>query len=398
MPLRILNNIPSINARRIGNINNRNLGVRLERLSSGLRINRAADDASGLTVSEGMRAEIGGLRQGARSAEQAINLVQTAEGALHEVSGMLLRMRELAVQSASSTVSDGNRESINAEFVQLINEIDRIASATSYNNTSLLTGYGKEVDLDIATSTALDSATTGVVDVHLSSAASGTYTFIDDDDTDSQITLGNGVATQTVDLGPALDFDDATGGVVVTGSAVVAQFDRLGIQLILSGQRDAQGTDPDISAYRDGGLDGETLVVSDGAGGVFQVGPDAKASDRIEVSIGDVRSSGAHLNIDSLSVSTLSASQSAISALDLAIGKVSQSRGDLGAFQNRLDYGLRAVENALEQNQASESSIRDADIAHEVSEFTRAQILVQSTTAMMSQSNVLPQSALTLLQ
>ena len=115
MPLRINHNIPSMNVQRIGH--NNNLKMRIERLSSGLRINRAADDAAGLSVSEGFRGYLSGLRQGARNTEQAINLIQTAEGALNEVSAMLIRMRELAVQSASSTVNDDNREAINAEFV-----------------------------------------------------------------------------------------------------------------------------------------------------------------------------------------------------------------------------------------------------------------------------------------
>jgi len=397
MPLRIYHNIPSVNVQRIGHINNRNLGVRIERLSSGLRINRAADDAAGLSLSESMRAEIGGLRQGARNTEHAINLIQTAEGALNEVSAMLIRMRELAAQSASYTVNDDNRESINAEFVQLINEIDRIANVTSYNNTTLLSGYGNTLDKDIGASTALDSATTGVIGVQLSAAAAGTYSFIDDDDTDNKITLGNGVATQTIDLGPGIDFDDV-GGVVATGSAMIANFDRLGIQLTLSGQQDAEGIHPAISGYRDGELEGETLVINSGVGGTFQVGPDDTASDRIEMNLDDLRATGAYLGIGSLSVSSLASSQSAISALDIAITKVAQSRGDLGAFQNRLGYSLRNVENAVENNQASESSIRDADIAEEVSQFTQSQILVQSTTAMLSQANVIPQNALSLLQ
>ena len=292
MALRINHNIPSMNTQRIGNINNRNLKVRLERLSSGLRINRASDDASGLSVSEGMRAELSGLRQGARNAEHAINLIQTAEGALNETSAMLIRMQELAVQSASSTVTDDNRGAINAEFVQLINEIDRIARVTSYNNSTLLSGYGNTLDNDLAASTALASSTTGVVNVQLASAAAGTYRFIDNLSDDNQITLGNGVATQTIDIGPALDTDDV-GAVVATASSIVANFDRLGIALTLSGQRDAEGLNPAITAYRDSGLDGKTLEINSGTGGIFQVGADDGAVHRIEMGIRDMRASGA---------------------------------------------------------------------------------------------------------
>ena len=397
MPLRVNHNIPSINNQRIGHINNRNLSMRIERLSSGLRINRAADDASGLSVSEGMRAELSGLRQGARNTDHAIDLIQTAEGALNEVSAMLIRMRELAVQSASSTVNDDNRESINAEFVQLTNEIDRIARVTSYNNSTLLSGFGNTLDTDVATSTALASTTTGVINVQLSGAASGTYVFEDVATNDNQITLGNGVATQTIDIGKELDADGGP-GVVATGSAIVANFDRLGVSLTLSGQRAAHGIHPATDGYRDGELDGLVLQVNAGAGGTFQVGPDDNFSNRIEVNLQDMRATGAYLNLGGQSLSSLQSAQSAITTIDIAIANVSQTRGDLGAYQNRLSFSLRNVENSIENNQASESSIRDADIAYEVSEFTQSQVLVQSSTSILAQANILPQNALSLLQ
>lgn len=395
MPLRVNTNIPALNTRRILNINNRDLKNRIERLSSGLRINRAADDAAGLSVSEGMRAELTGLRQAVRNSEQATNLIQTAEGALNEVNAILIRMRELSVQSASSTVNDDNREAINAEYVQLTNEIDRIATVTSYNNTTLLTGYGNVVSGDATVSTSLASTTTGVTNVQTSGAAAGTYVFADTAG-DNQITLGNGVATQTIDIGPALD-TDGVGGVVATGSAIVANFDRLGIQLTLSGEKGAQGLNPATDGYRDSDLDGTQLVIGQGTGGTFQVGPNDGAVHRIEINIQDMRASGSVLNLGSTSVSSLSGAQSSIESIDLAISTVAQQRGDLGAFQNRLAFNIRANENTIENIQASESSIRDADIASEVSSFTRAQILVQSGTSLLAQANVLPQNALSLL-
>ncbi|MFT5366211.1 MAG: flagellin [Candidatus Latescibacterota bacterium] len=400
MPLRVNTNIPALNTRRILSINNRDLKTRIERLSSGLRINRAADDAAGLSISEGMRAELTGLRQSVKNAEQATNLIQTAEGALNEVNAILIRMRELSVQSASSTVNDDNREAINAEYVQLNNEIDRISTVTSYNNTTLLTGYGNTVNGDAAVSTSLASITTGVVGVQNSGAASGTYNFIDSTTAgDNQITLGNGVATQTIDIGPGLDTDGfaTLSGVVATGSAIVANFDRLGIQLTLSGEKDANGLNPATAGYRDGDLSGAVLEINAGTGGTFQIGPKDGAVHRIEINIDDMRASGAYLNLGSSSVSSLSASQSAIGSIDLAIGRVAAQRGDLGAFQNRLAFNIRSNENTIENITASESSIRDADIATEVSAFTRAQILVQSGTSLLAQANVLPQNALSLL-
>ena len=163
MPLRINHNFAAINTRRhlIGNF--RDLAIRMERLSSGLRINRAADDAAGLSVREGMRAELSGLKQNVLNAEQGSNLLQVAEGSLNEVNSMLIRMRELAVQSASSTINDLNREGLQAEFTQIVQEIDRVTQSTTYNNQVLLTGFGKEIQELSSVITA--SNVTGVLDI-----------------------------------------------------------------------------------------------------------------------------------------------------------------------------------------------------------------------------------------
>ena len=396
MPLRVNTNIPGMNAQRLGRINNLNLVQRLERLSSGLRINRAADDASGLSISEGMRAEINGMMVGNRNTEAAINLLQTAEGALNEVSAMLIRMRELALQSANSTVNSTNRESLNAEATQLIDEIDRVARVTSYNGQTVLSGFGNTVDTDPSGSSALASRTTGVRAVGLSSAAAGNYAFVDSDGTDNHVTLGNGVVTQTIDIAPALDVD-ADGGVVATGSSIIANFDRLGVMLTLSGNKPSGEINSATEGYRDGDLDGMTLVVNQGTGGQFQIGPDNASSHRLEVHIRDMRASGAFLNLGTLSLAEQGAAQSAISTLDLAISNVAQVRGDLGAFQNRMTFSVRNQENSVENGSASESGIRDADFALEVSEFTKAQVLTQSSTALLAQANVLPQNALMML-
>lgn len=395
MPLRLNTNLPALNANRILNDTGRDLTKRIERLSSGLRVNRAADDAAGLSISEGIRAEVSGFSQGIRNAEQATNLIQTAEGALGEMSGILLRMRELAVQSASSTVNDSNRTSANAEFNQLVNEIDRIARVTSYNSSTLLVGYGNTVSQDATVSTALASPTTGVVDVGIGGAASGRYIFSDAAG-DNQITLGNGVTTQTINTGAILD-QDAVGGLVATSSSVIANFDRLGVQLTLSGQKAAHGLDPAIDGYRDGELDGLAIQVDASNGGTFQVGPDDGAIHRLEVNINDMRASGADLNLSGLSLSTLPSAQSAISGIDNAILQVSRVRGDLGAIQNRLTFSIRATGVMRENDQATESSIRDADIAAEVSALSRAQILQQSGLSVFAQANIQPASVLNLI-
>jgi len=387
MPLRINNNIMAINARRNMNANFRDQGLRLERLSSGLRINRAADDAAGLSVREGMRAELSGLRQNVLNAEQGSNLLQVAEGSLNEINAMLIRMRELSVQSASSTMNDLNRESIQAEFNQIIQEIDRISLSTTYNDQVLLTGFGNTIDTASTVVTA--SNTSGVVDVKVSGASSGTYTFIDSG-TDAEITLGNGVVTQTIDIGQILD----TTYNVATGTSVVANFDRLGVQVTLAGDAVTNAT----GSYVDGELDTQTLIVTDGTGGSFQVGPDDGINNRIEVNIGDMRASGPRLNLNTTSVGTLNASRASISQIDEAINKVSGQRGDIGAVMNRLAFTISFTENSIENIQNSEASISDADIAYEVSRFTRSQVLSQASTAMFAQSNVIPQTVLSLLQ
>ena len=387
MPLRINHNIAAMNARRRMGANFRDLGVRLERLSSGLRINRAADDAAGLSVREGMRAEISGLKQSVLNAEQGTNLLQVAEGSLNEISAMLIRMRELTVQSASSTVNDLNRESIQAEFTQLIQEIDRITLSSTYNDQVILTGFGNTID-DASTTVTLSNVS-GVNGVKISGASSGTYTFIDTGN-DAEITLGNGIVSQTIDIGQILD----TSLNVATGTTVVANFDRLGIQVTLAGSNVGGAT----GSYVDGELNGQTIIVTAGTGGSFQVGPDDGINNRIEVNIDDMRASGPRLNLNTTSVATLLSARGSIAQIDQAIDKVSRQRGDLGAFMNRLAFTISFTENSIENIQNSESSISDADIAEEVSQFTRAQVLSQAATAMLAQANAVPQQALALLQ
>ncbi|MBT7551588.1 MAG: hypothetical protein HN611_23225, partial [Gemmatimonadetes bacterium] len=224
MPIRLGNNITSMNARRFLNQNSADFTKRVERLSSGLRINRGADDPAGLSVSEGMRSEILGMKQGVNNATQGISLIQLAEGSLNEVSSMLRRMREVAVQSANSTINDSNREGLSSEFNQLSAEIDRIAVSTTYNDQVLLTGFGNSVSQTKTISTALDGYT-GVSEVGISGAVPGTYTFTDTSADDNQITLAVTRADgtelkQSIDVGATLD-RDGTSNLVATGTTFV---------------------------------------------------------------------------------------------------------------------------------------------------------------------------------
>lgn len=481
MPLRLGTNITAINAGRNLNKNTDDFTKRVERLSSGLRINRGADDAAGLSVSEGMRAELLGMRQGVRNASQGISLVQLAEGSLNETSNMLIRMRELAVTSANSTVNDQNRLSLAAEFSQLTSEIDRIALSTTFNKQTLLTGFGNAVSQTKTVSTALDGFA-GVSEVGISGAVPGTYVFSDTSATDNQITLSIDLddgtrLEESIDIGSALD-TDGTKNLVATGTTFTANFDRLGVQVIMVGAGVDQGTtlkttvpaaanagniilgsgdqsvsvavaagqdlatmaalidtaiktlDPDASAtfdatlgeflietngiefgdasgvlnavsanaYEDGRLNGKVLRVEESEGGLLQVGPNDNANNRISLNIGDMRASGTTLNLTGLSVATQDSAKATITRIDNAILAVARQRGDLGAVQNRLDFTTKNLESAIENLQAAESAIRDADVAEEVSQFTRGQILTQAATAMVAQANSLPQMALQVLQ
>ena len=385
MALRINTNIPALNASRQLGQTTQSLGRSLERLSSGLRINRASDDAAGLSVREGLRADLAGLRASEQNASQANDLLQTAEGSLGQVNEVLIRMGELAVQSSSSTLTDSNRDSLQTEFGQLVAEIDRIAVSTTYNNQVLLTGFGNSVDT--SSSALTTSNVTGVTDITISGAQAGTYTFVDAAG-DNEITLGDGATSQTLSVGTLLD-----GSVVATGTQVVANFDRLGIQLRLAGADVAGAT----GQFGDGDLAGTQIVVQSGTGGSFQVGSADMAANRIEVSIPDLRASGPQLNLSTASVASLSNAQSAITSIDSAVAAVAQQRGTLGSVQNRLGFNISATEEAITSVQASESTISDADFAAEVTSLTRAQILAEAGASILAQANLQNQNALTLL-
>ena len=384
MSLRVNNNIAAINVQRVMTRNSKSLNRQLERLSSGLRVNRAADDASGLAVSESMRSVLAGLGQNMRNAEQAINMLQIAEGSLQEVNNVLIRMRELSIQASSSTFTDTNRDSTSAEFSQLRLGIDRIVQATAYNGETLLAGFGNNVG---ASSSAItDSNTTGVKNVSLAAADVGTYSFIDTGN--GELTLGNGVVAQTLNTGVLLD-----GSRVESGTTTVANFDRLGIQVSLSGVG-AFGATGD---YEEGELDTKTIVIEEGVGGVFQVGPRDNITDRIEVGIGDLRASGNALNLANLSLNNITMARASIAVVDQAVNTITSERGRLGVLQNRISFSMAYTENEIENAQSSEAVIRDADVAQEASKFSRYSILSQSANAMLVQANVTSVTALQLL-
>ena len=285
MPVRIFNNIPSITAQRILGVNNNRLALSVERISSGIRINRAADDAAGLAVSEGLRSDIRALRQAVRNASDGISLMNVTEGALNEQAGILIRLRELASQAATGTVGSTERQTIQLEFSALRSELDRITATTEFNGTKLIDG-----------------------------------------------TLASSVS-------------DSNRHVLI------------------------------------------------------QIGIDNSVNSRLnlnsQLNLEAVTSTT--LSIDTLSVTAAAQALTALDKINDAISSITSSRGKVGAVQNRLTKSIANLSVSVENLTAAESSIRDADIAEEVAELTRNQILVQTATAMVGQANLIPQSVLQLL-
>ena len=285
MAVRIFNNIPSLTAQRILGVNNNRLALSVERISSGIRINKAADDAAGLAVSEGLRSDIRALRQAVRNASDGISLLSVTEGALNEQGGILIRLRELASQAATGTVGSTERQTIQLEFSALRSELDRITATTEFNGTKLIDG-----------------------------------------------SLGSSVA--------------------------------------------------DVNQHI-----------------LIQIGIDNSANSRLDLNneINLEAVSSTNLKIHTLSVTGAAQALTALDIINDAISAVTASRGKVGAVQNRLTRSIANLSVSVENLTAAESSIRDADIAEEVAELTRNQILVQTATAMVGQANLIPQSVLQLL-
>ena len=284
MAIRIFNNTASTNAQRILGMNNQRLATSIERISSGIRINRGADDAAGLAISEGLRSDIRALRQATRNANDGMSLVNVTEGALNEQSSILIRLRELASQAATGTVGSTERATIQLEFSALRDELTRIAQTTEFNGIGLIDG------------------------TLASSVAATSHTLI-------QIGIDNS-SNSRLDLNSTLGLD------AITSST---------------------------------------------------------------------------LGIAELSVTAAANALTALAQIETAIGSVTSARGKVGAVQNRLQRSVSALSISAENLQAAESAIRDADIAEEIAQLTRNQILVQTSTAMVGQSNLIPQSVLQLL-
>jgi flagellin len=400
MGLRINQNIAAMNAYRNLTVTDQQMQDSLEKLSSGFRINKAADDAAGLSISEGLRSQIGGTKQAINNAQDGISVVQTADGALSEVHSILQRMKDLAVQASNSGSQDTTaRTAAQTEFNQLKDEIDRIGNTTSFGNTKLLDGsFGNQAGavngagigaLSVVTGTndTFKLSTEGVAAQSLTLAA-GNYT----NDAAGASSLQSALQTSIDGNGNLKGVVTATVYHDSTINKNVVSFTRNSTDANTSVTL-AAGAANDVLAGL--GVAAGTGTVSSGTGGVFQVGANNTTSDRINVSIAAVNST----TLTGLgAVDLVNNAQSAIDVVDSAITSVSTTRANLGAYQNRFDHTISNLSVTSENLSASESRIRDTDMASEMVNFTRAQILTQAGTAMLAQANQAPQQVLQLLR
>lgn len=389
--MRINTNVEALNAQRNLNVTGNMYSKSIEKLSSGLRINRAADDSAGLSISEKLRSQVRGVNQAIRNAQDGISMIQTGEGALNEVQDIVQRMRELSVQAGNDTLSGADRVAIGDELAQLRDEIDGIASRTNFNGKSLLDG-SLSASLDATASVQLGfvAGAGAITNINVAGAAAGetftlAYNAVDDELT---LTRGSDSVAQTVSVG---------------ANSQTFNFSELGVSLRFEGT--------EVADTIGAALDTETVVTAAGSGAAtFQIGADtaqtisAAFNAMSSTSIGDGTSVSAAVNAYTAltSASTDAAFKAAADtlrdSLDGALEDISSQRGELGSVQNRLEHTVRNLSVSSENLAASESRIRDADMAAETVAFTKAQILQQAGTAILAQANQAPQSILGLLR
>ena len=404
MAMTINTNVVSINAQRNLGLSGSSLSTSMQRLSSGLRVNSAKDDAAGLAISERMSTQVRGLSVAARNANDGISLAQTAEGALGKVGDMLQRMRDLAVQSSNSTNSKSDREALQAELSQLRDEVDRVAKTTTFNGAKLLDGSftggvfqvgansGDNITVGALSNTKVAElgnsiygagATAATVTDALQSVLAG----------GSNVTIGiqgaNSTTVHTVTITSDVNMtkEQALGKTI---EAINAKTADTGVTAFL--ETDSTGTKQiQLRAIADKTGNASTAAIT------YSTGANVSGIGANVVGAGGITDKGSK-GIDKMDISTQSGAWEAMQRLDKAIDSVSSSRGQLGALQTRFE---KAVENIDIQNEnltAARGRIIDADFAKETASLSRAQILQQAGTAMVAQANQLPQQVLSLLR
>jgi flagellin len=401
MGLRINQNIAAMNAYRNLAVNDGSMAKSLEKLSSGFRINRAADDAAGLSISEGLRAQTGGLKVAVRNAQDGISVVQTAEGALTETHSLLQRMRDLAVQAANTGGNDSDaRDAIKTEVDQISNEINRIGNATKYGSNNLLDGSSTSSGLNFqigSQSGLTNQLGINIADMRASALGlQGTGSVLDNGTgtlggvagvTDfGTVTIDNGsgtVTTQAVSVTSTANTSTVAGRAQFQDDVQKAfdtKFGQGNVRAIVS--QGATAADFKLKLETNSTTSGTTLTTTGTAGGITGA-------------TGTIAAGGTSQSISDL---ILAGDTTAIDSIDKAITTVSSQRAKLGAYQNRLEHTINNLNVAVENLSASESRIRDTDMAQEMVSFTRSQILSQAGTSMLAQANSSSQNILSLLR
>jgi len=417
--LSIQTNIAALSAQNSLTSTNNNLQNSMARLSSGFRINHAADDAAGLAISEKMQAQIGGLNQAVRNANDGASMIQTAEGALDQVQNMMVRMRNLAVQAASDTNGPTERDDINVEIQQLKSEIDNISLRTTFNGLGLLNGsLTTQQQLTalaaaggnpaVAASTVqagfVPAAGTAVTNVDVSGAnAADTYTFTNAAGV-LTLTDGNTLKSQTINL---------TGQNLAAGSSTTLDFDSLGIKVAVANSTAAAvAWDTAVTGVA-AGLNNKTITTAlADHSATLQTGADASQGNTTSVSLLDTRLSGgssAQMTALATAIGTFNTDAGTnagpsdgdatglITAIDTANAWISSQRAALGAAQNRLSYAAASLTTTAQNVTAANSQIRDVDVASETSNMSKDQILMQAGVSVLAQANQVQQLALKLL-
>ena len=393
----INHNMNALNAHRNMGVNNTNAGKSMEKLSSGLRINRAGDDAAGLAISEKMRGQIRGLEQSSRNAADGISMIQTAEGALNETTNILQRMRELAVQAGNDTNTTSDRAEIQKEIDALTEEVDRIANNTEFNTQKLLngnkTGKAGEVvkeaiaevqgEFKITLKTALTDKDSITIDGKTGNLTGKTIT----NENDLEQALGSLFSDYTFEVTAGHDSKE-----IIVKQKIGSYKDEIEVKV--------NGKEDTIDSVRTDvkGVTERELQESEGKVTV-QVGANANQSMSIE--IGDMRAEALGIKTvkgETLSVESAEDANKAIEVFDAALNAVSSQRANLGAVQNRLEYTISNLDNTAENLTSAESTLRDVDMAKEMMEYSKNNILNQAAQAMISQANQQPQNVLQLLR
>lgn len=379
----INHNMNALNAHRNMTGNTVNSGKSMEKLSSGLRINRAGDDAAGLAISEKMRGQIRGLDQASRNAQDGISLIQTAEGALTETHSMAQRIRELAVQANNGTNNDDDLSEIQKEITQLNAEITRVAEKTEFNTKTLLTGKlgVKAADGSVT----MDNLKAAGISVDAGGVKTGSTLTFTLDGTNS-ISVSDGTTTQKIAINPEA---------IKAGQTL--DFDKIGLKMSFS-------ADVNLS----NGVGAATLsgkdITTTGNNTSFQIG--ANSATTLDISINnmsaDALGKGATGKVTDLSKVNVTSAGAGfddnIKVIDQAIKEVSAQRSQLGAWQNRLEHTINNLNTSSENLTAAESRVRDVDMAKEMMNFSKNNILSQAAQAMLAQANQQPQGVLQLLR